>query len=107
MSNPTLRDVHVDAALENLSLGYFQDDADFVFDKVFPLVPAPGRAENSRRGGRAGAARAEAKVRGADDPPHFVDQNVTNDTFSCDGYNAASRLHDEIARNSDNPERPE
>src|SRR3990172_888613 len=104
MSNPTLRDVHVDAALENLSLGYFQDDADFVFDKVFPLVPVTKRSDKFRNWGKAWTARAEAKVRGADDPPHFVDQNVTNDTFSCDGYNAASRLHDEIARNSDNPE---
>ena len=104
MANPTLRDVHVDTALENLSLGYFQDDADFVFDKVFPLVPVAHLSNKFRNWGKAWMARAEAKIRGADDPPHFVDQNVTNDTYSCDNYNAAARLHDEIARNADNAE---
>ena len=39
MPSPTPRDVHVDAALTNISIAYKQSDDAFVAEKVFPVVP--------------------------------------------------------------------
>lgn len=39
MPQPTLSDVHVNIALTNLSVAFRQDEATFVADKVFPIVP--------------------------------------------------------------------
>ena len=39
MPSPVLQDVHVSAALTNVSVAYFQDEENFIADKVFPVVP--------------------------------------------------------------------
>jgi hypothetical protein len=39
MPQPTAGDVHVNAALTNISVAYIQSAEGFVADKVFPIVP--------------------------------------------------------------------
>jgi len=39
MAQPTNSDVHVDAALTNISVAYVQNAADFVAGRAFPNVP--------------------------------------------------------------------
>jgi hypothetical protein len=38
MPQPTQSQVHVDAVLTNISVGYMQDAANFIADKVFPCT---------------------------------------------------------------------
>jgi hypothetical protein len=38
MTSPDTNDIHVNALLTNLSIGYMQDEANFVADRVFPIV---------------------------------------------------------------------
>ena len=39
MPQPTVRDVHVDVPLTNISVAYIQEAQNFIADKVFPVVP--------------------------------------------------------------------
>ena len=39
MPQPVLTDVHVSAALTNVSVAFFQDEDNYIADKVFPMVP--------------------------------------------------------------------
>ena len=39
MPLPTRNEVHVDAVLTQISVGFMQSAEDFVADKVFPVVP--------------------------------------------------------------------
>ena len=39
MPSPVYSDVHVSAALTNVSVAFFQDEGNFIADKVFPMVP--------------------------------------------------------------------
>lgn len=39
MPQPTVADVHVAASLTNIATAYFQDEAAYIADKVFPMVP--------------------------------------------------------------------
>ena len=39
MPSPVLQDVHISAALTQVSVAYFQQDPNFIADKVFPIVP--------------------------------------------------------------------
>jgi hypothetical protein len=39
MPSPVLQDVHVSAALTNVSVAFFQDEQNYIADKIFPMVP--------------------------------------------------------------------
>ena len=45
MPQPTLGDVHVNRPLTNLSIGFVQDQSDFVAGQVFPSIPVNNRSD--------------------------------------------------------------
>lgn len=45
MPQPTLQDVHVNAALTDVSVAYIQDNENFIADKVFPMVPVVHKSD--------------------------------------------------------------
>ena len=45
MPQLTFRDVHQDAALTNLSVGWMQNNANFVHNKVFPVITVPHKSD--------------------------------------------------------------
>ena len=45
MPSPTLQDVHVNAALTDISVAYIQDSANYIADKVFPMVPVVHKSD--------------------------------------------------------------
>ena len=42
---PNRSDIHIDKALTNLSVKYFQDASNFIADKVFPVVPVAKQSD--------------------------------------------------------------
>ena len=44
MPQPTLSDIHVDSALTDFSVAYFQDAGRFAAPNVFPIVNVPQRS---------------------------------------------------------------
>lgn len=45
MPSPTLSDVHVNAALTDISVAYVQDNENYIADKVFPMVPVVHKSD--------------------------------------------------------------
>ena len=45
MPQPTLSDVHVNAALTDISVAYIQNNENFIADKVFPMVPVVHKSD--------------------------------------------------------------
>jgi hypothetical protein len=60
---PTLQDVHVQAALTNVAVAYFQSEDNYVADKIFPMVPVQFQANKYFVWSKADFFRDEAKLR--------------------------------------------
>lgn len=63
MPQPTPGDVHISAALTNISVAYVQDASAFVADKVFPVVPVEHQSDQYWVFNKEDFLRDEARVR--------------------------------------------
>ncbi len=63
MPAPTVADVHVQAALTQIATAYFQDQDNYIADKVFPMVPVIHQADKYFRWTKADLYRDEAQQR--------------------------------------------
>ena len=63
MPLPTASDVHVNAALSNISIAYMQEASGFVADKVFPIVPVQRQGDRYFVYNRGDLLRSEAQLR--------------------------------------------
>ena len=88
-STPTLNDIHVDSALTDFSLAYFQQSERFVAPRIFPVTNVPKRSgryftydmnEIMRSDAAKRAPGTEAKVRGF---------KLSNDPYHCEVYSIA------------------
>lgn len=80
MPQPTVTDVHVAAALTNIATAYFQDEAAYVADKVFPLVPVAHQTDLYFRWSKSDMLRDEAQQRS--DATESAGTGVNLDTAS-------------------------
>lgn len=62
---PTMQNAHIDRALTNVSVAYMQDAANFIADKVFPIVKVQRQSDVYYTYNKGDFMRDEAKVRGA------------------------------------------
>ena len=62
MPQPSSTDVHVDAPLTNLSVGFKNDMNSFVADKVFPTVPVAKQTDKFFTFTQADFFRTDAKL---------------------------------------------
>ncbi|MDE2099056.1 MAG: major capsid protein [Patescibacteria group bacterium] len=63
MPEPNLNQVHVDRPLTNISVAYIQSAADFIADKVFPVVPVEKQSDRYFVYNKGDWFRDEAQVR--------------------------------------------
>lgn len=63
MTNPTAGAVHVDAALTNISVAFFQNAEHFIAGRVFPTVPVPQQSDRYYVYDRGDFNRDEAEER--------------------------------------------
>ena len=63
MPEPTVADVHVSTALTMISVAYVQDQANYIADKVFPMVPVQHRTDIYYTWTKADWFRDEAQQR--------------------------------------------
>ena len=64
MPQPTPGDVHVNAPLTNISVAYLQDQAEFIADKVFPIVPVAKQSDRYFLFEKDQWFKTDAKARG-------------------------------------------
>ncbi len=100
MPLPTIQQVHIQAALTDLSVAYRQD-APAVSDIIFPRVTVNKQANKYFVWNKGDMWRAEAKRRAPATDFARVGIRLSTDNYSCDQYALEYLIADEIAANAD------
>jgi hypothetical protein len=100
MPLPTMSQVHVQAALTDLSIAYRQDAPAFS-DKVFPRVTVNKQSNKYFVWNKGDMWRAEARKRAPAADFARVGIRLSTDNYSCDQYALEQLLADEISANAD------
>ena len=92
MPQPTLTQVHTPTPLTNIAVAYMQDDASYIADKVFPVVPVAHQSDIYYVWSKADFFRNNARKRSDATESAGAGVNLTTDTYRADVW----ALHDDI-----------
>jgi hypothetical protein len=101
MPQPTLSDVHVDAALTDLSVRFSQSADMFVADQVFPKVGVQHRSDIYYTYDRSFWYKSDAQLRGPGAESAGSGWEISTDSFSCDVYALHKDIDDQTRANAD------
>lgn len=101
MGEPTLQDVHVDAALTDFSLAYFQNPSNFIAPRVFPILGVPNKSDKYHIYDKAATARSEATSRAPNTESPVRTYTLSQDTYNCDVKSVAVDVSEQIRANAD------
>lgn len=109
MPQPTASDVHVNAALTNISIAYMQEADHFVADKVFPIVPVSKQSDRYFVYDKGDFFRSEAQLRAPGTESAGAGFDIDNTpSYFANVYAVHKDIDDQIRANSDaaiNPDR--
>lgn len=106
MTTPTMRDLHTNVYLSNMSIGY--KNGDYIAERVLPIVPVSKQSDKVAVYNQADWFRDEAKQRAPGGEPNIGDYKLgTAVTYTCLPWNFAKLLPDEVRENADDPFAPE
>jgi len=104
MPQPTTNDVHFDQPLTDLSVGYAQDEDDFIAGDVFPVIPSSKRSNEYVQYNKGDFFRDEAKKRAPGTESHGSGFRLdTTGTFTTEQYAFHQDIADEQVDNQDEP----
>lgn len=104
MPRPTTSDVHVNALLTNILVGWMQRMDAFVSSNVFPIVPVSKRSDNYAEYDRDDFLRIAARARQPGTAAAVGGFDVdTTAQYSVTRYDVAYKLPDDIRNNQDVP----
>jgi hypothetical protein len=95
------RDVHVDALLTNLSLGY--NNPSYIADQIAPLVPVMKRSDLIPAYDQSHWFRNLAALRAPGTPSQRGGFTLSNTSYVCNRYSWGFDLIDEVRDNTDSP----
>ena len=101
MPEPTLSDVHVDTALTDFSVAYFQDAARFAAPNVFPIVNVPNRSGKYFVYDIEELMRSNATLRAPNTEAAVRTYKLSQDSYHCEVYSVAVDVSEQIRANSD------
>ena len=101
MPQPTPRDVHVDAALTNVSVAYMQDQTNFIADKIFPIVPVEHQSDVYFKYDKGAFFRDEAQVRAPASESAGSGFDLTTDNYMCKKWALHKDVDDDTVANAD------
>ena len=101
MPSPLYSDVHVSAALTNVSVAYFQDEANFIADKVFPMVPVVHQTDQYFIWSLADFNRDEAQQRADGTESAGSGMNLTTASYNAKVYALHKDIGPQIRANAD------
>lgn len=101
MPEPTLSDIHVDSALTDFSLAYFQDAARFVAPSIFPVVPVGKRSDKYFTYDAAELMRSDAKKRAPNTESAVRTYKLSTDNYHCEVYSIAVDVSEQETANAD------
>lgn len=106
MSTPTLRQVHVDRPLTNMSVAYMQDDTEFIADKVFPRVPVSKKSDEYFIYDKEAFARAIAGDRSGATESIGGGWEQSTGNYNCKQKSFHHDVPADVAANTDAPLEP-
>ena len=105
---PNRSDIHIDKALTNLSVKYLQDTANFIADKVFPVVPVAKQSDRYFIYKKEDWFRDDAKLRAMGAESAGGDYDIDNTpTYFCNKYAFHKDVFEEDRVNADSPLTPD
>jgi len=101
MPQPTVSDVHVNAALTQISVAYVQDQDAYIADKVFPMVSVQHRTDVYFVWSKADFFRDEAQKRADATESAGTGVNLTTQTYTADVYALHQDIGPQVRANAD------
>ena len=101
MAQPSLGDVHVDQALTDFSVAYFQDDPRFIARQFAPVVPSAKQSNKYYVYTKAETLRTDAQKRAPGTKAARRTHKLSTDTFFCDVYSIAEAVSEQVLANAD------
>lgn len=86
MPNPVGSDLHVNIPLTNVSIAYFQDQSNFVADKVFPIIPVDKQSNLYNRYSKSQWRKTNAQKRAPGTESVGTGYDIFRDQYMCDVY---------------------
>ena len=93
MPQPTVNDLHVVAALTNVSVAYIQDQSNFISMNIAPMVPVQFKSDKYHVFNSPDFRRNTAKPRAAGKESAGTGFNVSQETYTCEVY----ALHEDVS----------
>lgn len=101
MAEVTTRDVHIDALLTNVSLGY--SNQNYIADTIAPLVPVQKQSDLIPAYEQSHWFRNHAALRAPGTPSQRGGFTLSNTSYVCRNYAWGFDLPDEVRANTDSP----
>lgn len=107
MALPTLSDVHVNRPMTTMSVGFLQDDTDFVASKVFPAIPVNHKTDSYFKYNRGDFFRNGMKERAPGAPATGGGYKLTTAEYTAKVWATKKIVDDQTRANSDSPLQPD
>lgn len=107
MPLPTLGDVHVNRPLTTMSVGYLQDQKDFVCGTIFPGIPVPSKSDLYYIYNRGDFFRNNMQKRAPGTPAAASGYKLATGTYVTEVWAIKKIIDDQIRANSDSPLQPD
>lgn len=101
MPEPTLSDVHVDQALTDFSLAYFQRPESYLAGGVFPIVPVAKRSNKYFVYDKNELLRTDAQKRSPGTESAVRSYTLSTADYFCEVYSIAVDVSEQIRANAD------
>lgn len=105
MPSPTLRDVHVDSPLTNISVAYM--NGNYIGEQIFPRVSVQKKTDLYFVFPKDAWFRDEVAIRAPGTRAHAADYEVTTASYMAVTYALSKLVPDEVRANADTPLRPD
>jgi len=101
MPEPGLGDVHVDAALTDFSVAYFQDPANFAARAFSPTVPVGKQSDKYYVMDKEHTLRTDSQERAPGTEAPTRDYQLSTDSYFCNVKSIAINVSEQIRANAD------
>jgi hypothetical protein len=101
MPSPVYQDVHVSAALTNVSVAFFQDEQNFIADKVFPVVPVVHQTDQYFVWNLGDFNRDDAQIRADGVESAGTGMNLTTQSYAAKVWALHKDIGPQVRANAD------
>lgn len=101
MPQPTVADVHVNAALTDISVAYIQENDNYIADKVFPMVPVVHKSDVYFVFSKDDFLRDEAQQVADAAESAGTGFNLAEQNYSCKTWGVHKDVGDQVRANQD------